>query len=278
MDEAARDRLRDAVLPVEDLKAAAPHLRRPFSPPAIGWKVQSSGDNWGIVVAYIDARLVIERLNAVIPHRWTERFELFGSTGKTMMCHLTINGVTHSDVGSGTDAKAILSDARKRAAVPFGVGVSIYALPVVRMQTGSGPGKLRRREHKGKVYVDITDDTRKTLNERYEAWLEETGEPAFGPVLDHGDVYGAAGFENVEPVEEEAPESDLPADLPVLDTPEAEQLRGRIRLAYDALREADPQAMLPAIFAGKLTAAGASIDGLEAMLVEVNDMAKEARG
>jgi hypothetical protein len=57
-----------------------------------------------------------------------------------MMCKLTVLGQTRCDVGwsKGTgndmDLKSLYSDAFKRAAVKFGIGVSIYALPQTRLK------------------------------------------------------------------------------------------------------------------------------------------------
>ena len=60
-------------------------LRRPFTPEAIKWKVQATGpkgkpSTWGMVVPYIDARLVIERLDEVAPGEWGDRTEPCGTS------------------------------------------------------------------------------------------------------------------------------------------------------------------------------------------------------
>lgn len=277
MDEAAVAALRDAELPVTTLEEAIPHLRRPFSPAAVKWKVQSSNDNGGVVVAHLDARLVVERLNAIIP-RWSETFDFMQNS---VLCHLTIDNVTHTDVGVAADPKAKISDARKRAAVPFGVGVPIYALPSHYMRTGSGKGHLERvqkRTPKGdRIYINLTDGSREWLHDWYADWLKETGEPMFGPVLDHGDVRGAQGLDEQEPGVDEG-DAAVPSDVEQLDTPEAEELRGRARLAFDALRDVAPTAMLPAVFAGKLAAAGGSMESLAALIEELNAEARKATG
>src|SRR5690606_7091142 len=60
-------------LPVATLAEAIPHLRRPFTPEAIRFKVQSvfkkqDGTPFAcLIVPYIDARLASERLNRVVP-------------------------------------------------------------------------------------------------------------------------------------------------------------------------------------------------------------------
>jgi hypothetical protein len=91
-------------------------------------------------VAYIDARDVMIILNAVVPGRWHDHYppELVRQDEQGnifAVCQLTIDGVTREDVGfaaynilGGTPnvAKAAFSDALKRAAVKFGIGVELY--------------------------------------------------------------------------------------------------------------------------------------------------------
>jgi len=164
--------------PVESYRDAARHLRRPFTAEAVKFKPQSqtkSGKT--LCVAYIDARLAIERLNLVVPDRWSDTFESVG--GGLMWCHLTIDGITRSDVGEGK-GKALVSDALKRAAVHFGVGVSLYAIPSMLLS-----GRVEF------MYPDSTEYGE--LRKRYRAWLDANGREAFGEPLDHGDVETAVG-------------------------------------------------------------------------------------
>ena len=61
---------------------AAATLRRPFAPGAIGFRammrVPLNGDPLGgaHVAAYIGAQSVVQRLNAVVPGRWRQEFQL----------------------------------------------------------------------------------------------------------------------------------------------------------------------------------------------------------
>jgi hypothetical protein len=112
-------------------------LRRPFPPEAIKFKGQSANKdrNKALCVPYIDARLVIERLNHVCGMDWQPTYELLG---KSLWCHLTIGETTRSDLGSGYEGKGLVSDALKRAAVLFGVGVSVYASPSIWLPKGDG--------------------------------------------------------------------------------------------------------------------------------------------
>jgi hypothetical protein len=80
--------LADADLPVFSIREAIPHLRRPFAPAAVRWKVQTEWGRGAVVIAYIDARLVVERLNAVCPTMWETRYEASPEGG--LRCHLTL--------------------------------------------------------------------------------------------------------------------------------------------------------------------------------------------
>jgi len=181
--------------PVDSFRAAAPHLRRPFSANAVRFKVQATwGDNGdgptgGLVVAYIDARLVVERLNLVCPHLWHDDYAL-SSDGKQMLCRLTLDGITRQDIGEGYIGKGLYSDALKRAAVRFGVGVSLYAIPQLRLSRKDGMKVVNTRKGKS---LALTPEGEARCRDQYSRWLASDGEAAFGPVLDHGDVEGSVG-------------------------------------------------------------------------------------
>lgn len=192
---AALDRAR---LPVTTLAEAVPHLRRPFTPEAIRFKVQSvfkqqDGTPFGcLIVAYIDARLASERLNRVIPSEWKARYEVIPGS-KLMWCHLTIGNVTRSDVGESLKglSKDLVSDSLKRAAVHFGVGVSCYALPQISLKMAEARGRIEIRGKDDKRTIALTEHGHVKLREGYAKWLAEHGIERFGPPLDHGDVVGA---------------------------------------------------------------------------------------
>lgn len=177
--------------PVESFASAAPHLRRPFTPAAVKFKVQATWpkDNptGGLVVAYIDARLVVERLNLVCPHLWADFYE---PANGGLLCRLTVDGITRTDIGEG-QVKGLYSDALKRAAVKFGVGVSLYAIPQSFISTEDGTAK-QKRTSKG-LTLELTPKGDQQIRAAYTRWLNEHGTKAFGEPLDHGDVEGAAG-------------------------------------------------------------------------------------
>lgn len=225
------------VLPVDSLRDAAPELRRPFTKEAVRWKIQTVfKENAGcVVVPYIDARLVVERFNAICPHLWATRYERVDDTH--MLCHLTVDGVTRTDVGStgagghADKMKSLLSDSLKRAAVHFGVGVSIYSLPNATFNHPDKDSKKPRVRLKSgsKPTLVLTDYGTEVLAAGYGKWLTlESGGKQFGEPLNHGDVAAdvlpGGTFEEPEP---EAP----PVYQEASTDPEAVDLIERARLA-----------------------------------------------
>jgi hypothetical protein len=181
----------DTTFPVDSYKDAAPHLRRPFTAAAVKFKVQATwpkGNPTGaLIVSYIDARLVVERLNLICPHLWHDEYE---PTAKGLMwCSLTVDGITRRDVGEG-DGKGLVSDALKRAGVKFGIGVSLYATPTIMLK--SGP-HLKPKGQGDRATLELTPAGESQVRQTYAAWLKSHGTKAFGEPLDHGDVEGAQG-------------------------------------------------------------------------------------
>lgn len=290
------ERLADVELPLQSLKPEVlAHLRRPFAPAAVKWKVQtetwerygdsSSKTQGAVLVAYIDARLVIERFNLVWPW-WREETTPVGQGAARCTLWLyearkpEVMMGPRSDVGMGGDIKTIESDALKRAAVHFGVGVSIYALAQVKRKVGPGAGDLRteRRNKKDRktnqykeVDVPIIDAaTLEWLTAKYTTWLEDKGVPLFGPVLDHGDEPGAQGLDEESPQAaaeasggEQVTETQDPGPQPLEDE-RAVELRTIIEGRYAQFRKLAPRKMTPAVFQQKLREASVSHEELEA--------------
>lgn len=186
----------EVVFPLDSFREAATHLRRPFTPAAVKFKVQATWPTGGLIVAYIDARLVVERLNLIVPDRWADEYQTIGSG--LMWCHLTVDGITRKDVGEG-QGKGLVSDALKRAAVKFGVGVSLYAIPKMMLNVSDGHLKPR------KDTLELTPSGETHVRNLYAAWLDVHGRQAFGGPLDHGDSEQAQGDTEVEPPDPEEP-------------------------------------------------------------------------
>lgn len=178
--------------PLDTFSDAAPHLRRPFTSQAVKFKVQATWPKdtptGGLIVSYIDARLVVERLNLIIPGRWSDHYD--HAEKGFMWCHLTVDGITRSDVGEGT-GKGLVSDALKRAAVKFGIGVSLYAVP--KMILNVSDGYLKSRRARDGATLELTPNGLARVRDLYAGWLDTRGVQAFGQPLDHGDAEGAQG-------------------------------------------------------------------------------------
>jgi hypothetical protein len=117
-------------------------LRRPFRADQIGWKVQAVAKTGAsaLVVAYIDARDVMDRLDeAVGIAGWRDNFIHTPEGAVRCRLELKMDGewIGKEDVGGQSDQpdegdrhKAAVSDALKRAAVKWGIGRYLYSLPV----------------------------------------------------------------------------------------------------------------------------------------------------
>src|SRR3954468_10602729 len=196
---------------------AARDLRRPIAPTEVRFKVQAV--RWtgrgqekvasaAQVVAYIDARTVIARLNLLFPGAWraqtdalplemrltrrntdgaltairlTDQGEVKADNTLYYRCRLQIGDAAFEDVGAGDDPKAAYSDAIKRAAVRAGIGESLYAMDAPWLRVGDAEHQLRV-SRAGKPYLD--ERTIRWLRSMYEAWLTRAG-AIFGEPLPH---------------------------------------------------------------------------------------------
>lgn len=211
----------DVSFPLSDLNDAAEHLRRPFAPSVIRFKVQAT---WpkddprnGLIVSYVDARTISERLNYVVGGGWSTEFAQWGDDTNLAVCHLTVLGITRSDIGKGSSMekeKAAFSDALKRAAIHFGPGAFLYKLAAVTLGASergeldsNGQPTLLIKSRGSKTTLALTPQAEKWLREQYERWVG-SDRNQFGAVLDHGDEEGAIG----DPVERE-PVQELDLEL-----------------------------------------------------------------
>jgi hypothetical protein len=211
------------------LTEVLPELRRPFTAAAIKMKPQATsgegGAMKGLVTYYIDSRLVVERLNAVVgPEGWTDSYRLLcegalaPGVGIPVECALTILGYTKVDVGQiapgGPDDKAwksAYSDAFKRAAVKFSVGAYLYG--------GAGvwaPVKVGRN---GKAQ-GFTPEGARQARQSYATWIASKAmKDLYGEPLDHGDVLEEASGDDPKAEEPAAHQPPLaePAAVPPAD-------------------------------------------------------------
>lgn len=142
-------------------------LKEPFPQSQVSWRAQTvtkSGDK-ALALAYIDARDVMERLDAVCgPENWQCRYS---HADKKTICEIGVkvgeewvwkaDGAGDSDVEA---EKGALSDAFKRAAVRFGIGRYLYDIGDVWVPCES-------RDFNGKKqFVKFTDDPWKHVRNR----------------------------------------------------------------------------------------------------------------
>lgn len=116
-------------------------LSAPFEVREVKFKPQSVKGSRALAMAYIDCRVVQDRLDAVLGvENWQDSYEI--TADGSVVCRLAIKvggeWITKTDVGSpseqpdgGDRLKAAFSDALKRAAVKFGVGRYLYRLPAL---------------------------------------------------------------------------------------------------------------------------------------------------
>lgn len=126
-------------------------LSAPFGPGDLDWRimragVKDTGEPWAIVVPYIDARAIENRLDAVAgPGNWRTEQPVVLASG--VLCGLSLrigeppltewvtkwDGAEHpkekGDGGQPVAFKGGISGALKRAAVLWGIGRALYDLP-----------------------------------------------------------------------------------------------------------------------------------------------------
>lgn len=114
-------------------------LTEPFEPKCVLWRVgraglTNDGKPWAMVLAYVDARAIQERLDQVCgPENWKVEYQ---PVGKAFLCGLSIKcgveWVTKWDGSDETDIEAFkggISKSLVRAASVWGIGRYLYDLP-----------------------------------------------------------------------------------------------------------------------------------------------------
>ncbi len=114
-------------------------LAAPFDPGEVRFKPAVVSGNRALALAYVDARVIQDRLDDVLGvEGWSDDYECLPDGSVVCRLRLKIGGewITKVDVGGpseqpdgGDRLKAAFSDALKRAAVKFGIGRYLYRLP-----------------------------------------------------------------------------------------------------------------------------------------------------
>jgi hypothetical protein len=114
-------------------------LAVPYDPDEVKWLPKVVRNGKALAFAYVDARVVMDRLDSVLGVTgWQDdyRFLPDGAVVCTLRCKIDGEWITRTDVGGmseqpdeGDRRKAAVSDALKRASVKFGVGRYLYSLP-----------------------------------------------------------------------------------------------------------------------------------------------------
>ena len=121
------------------VRAVTRALSDPFEPREVKFKPQIVKNNRALAIAYVDVRLIQDRLDEVLgAENWQDDYEILPDGSVVCRLRLNLGGdwVTKTDVGSpseqpdgGDRLKAAFSDALKRAAVKYGIGRYLYRLP-----------------------------------------------------------------------------------------------------------------------------------------------------
>jgi len=168
----------------------ARELRRPLPASAVGFRLDAkqpdAQGNYRCVV-YIDARVAAERLTTADPS-WSEVYEAVpgvASKNVVMRCTVTLGTATRQGYGEGSDIKSAESDSLKRAAVKYGVGAYLYALPPFRV-TSAGVWTRKDGAAGGLTKAGVVD-----LRKQYTKWITHKeftkyGEPVDYATLDDG--------------------------------------------------------------------------------------------
>jgi hypothetical protein len=136
-------------------------LQEPFDPFDIEWRIQQSGDSngnkWGMVLAYITNRAIMERLDEVFGvGGWQNEYQPMPDGG--IICGIKAKvGDEWIIKYDGADKTAIeatkggLSNAMKRAGVQWGIGRYLYRLDTTFVKLVPGRPENDNQIH---AYVD----------------------------------------------------------------------------------------------------------------------------
>jgi hypothetical protein len=124
---------------VDNLQDLLDRLAAPFDRTEIKWRAGATTGNRAMALAYVDARVVQDRLDEVVGVAgWKDDYTV--QADGSVVCRLSLklgeDWITKVDVGGASEQpdqgdrlKAAFSDALKRAAIKFGIGRFLYRFP-----------------------------------------------------------------------------------------------------------------------------------------------------
>jgi hypothetical protein len=138
MQEPIKSDNNGGVNPIEE-SALMEAFSKPFQEGEVKFKPQVIKGNKALVLAFVDARTIQDRLDDVLgTSNWQDDYECLPDGSVLCRLRIRVGGewLTKVDVGGpseqpdgGDRVKAAFSDALKRAAVKFGIGRYLYRLP-----------------------------------------------------------------------------------------------------------------------------------------------------
>lgn len=163
-------------------------LATPFSPHLVSWRVGATNreKTKGLALAFIDARDVMRRLNEVVgPQNWQNDYP--HANGKTV-CRIGIRAprdsewIWKSDGAGDSDVEAekgALSDAFKRAAVRWGIGLYLYDIssPWVAIEAHGKSYKIAEGEY-AKLEALLATESKQLFIDGVQAMIDESGNAA----------------------------------------------------------------------------------------------------
>lgn len=130
------------MLTIEQLQV----LSMPFEADLIEWRAGAVTKDRSkcLALAYVDSRHYMQRLDQVDPD-WGDQYEIYPDA--TVLCRLTVAGVTRCDLGSKDEADensltAAAAQAFKRACVKFGLGRHLYFTPSTWVEYDAGRKRI----------------------------------------------------------------------------------------------------------------------------------------
>jgi hypothetical protein len=212
-----------------ELQAIAAALSAPFNPKDVKFKPQMVKNNRALAMAYIDARLIQDRLDEVLGvENWQDKYDFLPDGSVVCRLRLKLGGrwITKTDVGSpseqpdsGDRVKAAVSDALKRAAVKFGIGRYLYRLAAQWVDYDPVKKQLVQLPQLPAFAVPKTKDAPKASKPAPEPTPEVIVEPKATPAKAEATKAAAAKTEaqkaeasKTEPKPEPKPSHGLPAN------------------------------------------------------------------